>query len=145
MLGPEGVQEVLEVLAEEEEREVATVAIGEMTPLPERLRADNPAGGIHLPNLPHLLHGSASPRKRLDGIALISDIVASMEPEKAAQALRQVLDASKREEVTNSVFGGGERSSESLVKQAIELLRVVRERTPLAHQVRSNLHAFDLG
>lgn len=109
------------------------------------------AGGIHLPNLPHLLHSSVSPihQNSLDGIALISDIVASPTPGEAARALREVLDSYRRvrsseqeeEGKGRGVFRLQElkkgRSAEELVDAAINLLAVVREKTPLAHQVRT--------
>jgi hypothetical protein len=103
-----------------------------------------------LPNLPHLLHGSISPINSiaLHGIALISDIVASHSPELAARDLRQVLDSFSRVQGLaghgagksvcsydpSSIVGSG-RTAAELIGKTVELMSVVRETTPLAHQV----------
>jgi thiamine-phosphate diphosphorylase/hydroxyethylthiazole kinase len=107
------------------------------------------AGGIHLPNLPQLLHGSPSPKhlKGLDGVAVISDVVGSPEPENAARKLRAVLDsyhrARKDQAGLHAVFGFNltgntgysKRNEKELLEAAASLIAVVRESTPLAHQV----------
>jgi hypothetical protein len=106
-------------------------------------------GGIHLPNLPQLLHGCPSPKylKSLDGIAIISDIVASPMPENAARSLRTVLDSYHRvrkdQAGLHAVFGFdasgtagyANRDAKELLEAAAGLIAVVRETTPLAHQV----------
>ena len=98
------------------------------------------AGGIHLPNLPQLLHGSTSPKhgNALDGIAVISDIVGSTDPARAAVELRTVLDSFRRgrQNPTKGVF----RTEEDLdVRQMLDrvgmLLEVTKKETPLVNQV----------
>jgi thiamine-phosphate diphosphorylase/hydroxyethylthiazole kinase len=153
MLGPTGVGEILDVLEDNHPagtRNLRSVAIGkpscciyaetayrEWTDFPTRL-----TGGIHLSNVPHLYHGSVSPRhsRRLDGIAVISDIVSSTNPLKAASDLRDVMEKSR-----NGVpFAGFEvfsaqperRTVEELLKGVVGLMQVVKQRKPLAHQVR---------
>lgn len=107
------------------------------------VRADI-TGGIHLPNLPQLLHASIGPSSggHLSGIALISDIVASTTPRDAAADLRQVIDSFKSARTTlqhpKAIFAGSstpDRDPESLVKRTAELMRTVRKHTPLVHQV----------
>ncbi|KAJ9123494.1 hypothetical protein QFC24_003708 [Naganishia onofrii] len=143
-LGVDGVGEVLDVLAEGQKvsaKEVKSVAIG----------------GIHLPNLPQLLHGSPSPKhlKGLDGVAVISDIVGSPEPENAARKLRAVLDsyhrARKDQAGLHAVFGFNltgnsgysKRNEKELLEAAAGLIAVVRESTPLAHQITNIVVAND--
>ncbi|GFZ48720.1 hypothetical protein JCM24511_06469 [Saitozyma sp. JCM 24511] len=129
-LAPEGVGRVLEVLAG---TGVEAVAIG----------------GIHLPNLAQLLHGSISPtsRNHLSGIATISDIVGSPTPKDAAAALRAVVDSFKRARQSlgnpSSVFSLSSpeepRTAESLIRQVGVLMEVVRKHTPLVHQITNNV------
>jgi thiamine-phosphate diphosphorylase/hydroxyethylthiazole kinase len=164
-LAPEGVGRVLEVLAG---TGVEAVAIGEFefrcpgnpnptyhAPSPQPQERDwNTgsghyfAGGIHLPNLAQLLHGSISPtsRNHLSGIATISDIVGSPTPKDAAAALRAVVDSFKRARQSlgnpSSVFSLSSpeepRTAESLIRQVGVLMEVVRKHTPLVHQVSGN-------
>jgi len=103
-------------------------------------------GGIHLPNLPHLLHGSISPvsRKGLDGIALISDIMASTRPKAAAEGLRRVVDSFKRVRGARldreAVFLTGRSDRRRTIERVLEtvttLMVTVRTKTPLIHQVK---------
>lgn len=106
------------------------------------------SGGIHLPNLPQLLHASTAPISdhALDGVAVISDIVSSTTPKRAAQELRTVIDSFKsaRRVKGNSmalfasrpdVRGWAERTPAELIKGVKDLLEVVRGQTPMIHQV----------
>jgi thiamine-phosphate diphosphorylase/hydroxyethylthiazole kinase len=97
-------------------------------------------GGIHLPNLPQLLHASVSPAQgnALAGIAVISDIVGSTDPKGAAQQLRSVLDSFKRSQVkkTAGLFRVEEGLSEKdLLERVGTLMEVTRRETPLVNQV----------
>lgn len=105
-------------------------------------------GGIHLPNLPQLLHASISPLNNhaLDGVAVISDIVGSTTPKQAAESLRKVVDSFKRVRQAKGhiralyksqrdVVGAADRTAQGLVRGAGELMRVVRKETPMIHQV----------
>ncbi|WWD19599.1 hydroxyethylthiazole kinase [Kwoniella shandongensis] len=129
MLGPEGVGEILDILAG---TGVKSVAIG----------------GIHLPNLAQLLHSSTGPdsTNHLDGIAIISDIVASQTPKEAARGLRDVVDSFKRvrSSATDplalfSVQGKREVSVEAFVNGVMGLMDVVKRETPLVHQMTNNV------
>lgn len=147
MLQPRGVGRLLDQLWEyniKNDAKISTVAIG----------------GVHLPNLPHLLHTSRSPlhNATLDGIALISDIVASEEPEMAARRLRAKLDWFKELAVSrgwnsnddkaqglndHSVFSQctrSQREAKDLFDRALDLIGRVKQLHPLAHQVR--FHSF---
>lgn len=143
-LGPEGTGEVLDVLAGSR---IEAVAIGMANKLSsETAKMLTSPGGIHLPNLAHLLHGSIGPESRnhLSGIAVISDIVASQQPKEAALALRDVLDSFKtaRQALQHprAIFAapglvGKTRSVEDLLAGCAQLMKVVRDQTPLVHQV----------
>lgn len=100
-------------------------------------------GGIHPPNVPFLLHGAVSPvhRLHLDGIAVISAIVGKADPAAAAQGLRAQVDSFKRARTqfknTGAAFplAGAPRTAELLVASVVDLMRVVKDNTPLIHQV----------
>lgn len=91
----------------------------------------------------------------MDGIAVISDIVGSTQPGNAARDLRAVLDsyhrARKDQAGLHSVFsfnstakpGYTKRSEKELLEAAAGLIAVVRESTPLAHQVRRLVTPLD--
>ena len=120
-MGPYGVGTILDVLAG---TGVQAVAIG----------------GIHLSNLAHLLHSSVSPEKqnRLDGVAVISDIVGSTQPEQAARKLADIVSSFKSNWATPTP--GIFRAEEDLDKDKIiakvgELLEFTRSCTPLVNQV----------
>ncbi|WVR07680.1 hydroxyethylthiazole kinase [Kwoniella sp. DSM 27419] len=130
-LGPDGVGEILDILSG---TGIEAVAIG----------------GIHLPNLAQLLHGSIAPNSRnhLAGIAIISDIVASQTPREAAADLRKVVDSFKRSRAAlidePGVFGGlgskrGELQTHAVVDRVKRLMGVVRAETPLIHQMTNNV------
>lgn len=105
------------------------------------LRGSKTTGGVHLPNVPQLFHASRSPThmRALDGIAVISDIVSSATPEQSARDLSQAVKKGK-EEVNNGKFavfsvGDKERSKEDWLEGVVGLMKVVKDNTPLAHQV----------
>lgn len=131
-LGPDGVGKILDVLPPA----MGSVAIG----------------GIGLKNTAHLLNGSISPKnqKHLDGVAVISAIVASPEPkaraEELAAVVRSFVDSRKKAE--RGFFRGGEEATNDagldvdcsgLVKLAAHFMDVVRENTPLVHQITNNV------
>lgn len=73
---------------------------------------------------------------RLDGIAVVSDIVASSAPRSAAQRLRNILDAwihhfDVQSRVTQ-VYDVG-----TIKNGVVELMRLIRDKSPLIHQVNT--------
>lgn len=77
-MGPRGVSKLLDALQENNATWCRTVAIG----------------GLHPDNIPRVLYQVASrdDKRRLDGIAVVSDIMASPEAGKAAKNLRKLID-----------------------------------------------------
>ncbi|KIR62454.1 hydroxyethylthiazole kinase [Cryptococcus bacillisporus CA1873] len=130
MLGPDGVGEILDLL---HGTGVPSVAIG----------------GIHLPNVAQLLHASIAPQSRnaLDGIAIISDIVASLTPREAAKNLREVVQSFKRarSQLANleAVYGANlftsQRNIDDFIKEAVHLTDVIKKATPLVNQMTNNV------
>jgi thiamine-phosphate diphosphorylase/hydroxyethylthiazole kinase len=86
------------------------------------------------------VHGSRSPNYKhsLDGIAVISDIVSSTHPEEAARQLSRAFREGKAETNTGrqAVFAATskKRSKEDLLEGVVGLMKVVKEKKPLAHQ-----------
>lgn len=104
-------------------------------------------GGVHTPNLPQLLHGSIAPdsRNHLAGVAVISDIVSSPDPEGSAKMLREVIDSFKRSRkakkdaaATFSPSWQGTRRLDALIEGVMALMEVVKQETPLVHQASHN-------
>ncbi|CAK9782890.1 putative thiamine biosynthetic bifunctional enzyme [Cutaneotrichosporon oleaginosum] len=125
-LAPSGTGALLDVLASQGDKGAAmqTVAIG----------------GIHAHNTPFLLHGSVGASgKALDGVAIISAIVASRAPKEKAAELRGIVDAFKASRKNagpdTAVFPAPRHSAKELIQNAAELFAVVRDTTPLVHQI----------
>lgn len=102
---------------------------------------------MHTPNLPQLLHASIAPESRnhLDGIAVISDIVSSRDPQSSSRRLRDIVDSFKRARkakdhavATFSPTWKVQRRAEELAEGIIQLMEVVKRETPLVHQVCPN-------
>lgn len=72
--------------------------------------------------------------KSLDGLAVVSDIIASHEPLMAAKRLRDVVHHFKASRTKFSSLD--DYTTESLRVSVGEALRYVRELSPLVHQVR---------
>ncbi|KAG6828811.1 hypothetical protein H0H92_006693 [Tricholoma furcatifolium] len=100
-------------------------------------------GGIKSKNVVRLLHGSVSKTGHaLDGVAVISEIVAAANPRQPAEFLNNTMKAFKAHLSSHSP----ERSlrpslEETLVRQVAQLMTVVREVNPLVHQITNNVVA----
>ncbi|KAJ7680287.1 thiamine biosynthetic bifunctional enzyme Thi4, partial [Mycena polygramma] len=90
-------------------------------------------GGIKSTNLARLMHGSVSQTNhRLDGVAVVSDIVASPDPEKAARLLKSILVVCKRPLLSLDVKI---RSRDHILDGAMTIMDSVRNLNPLVHQI----------
>ncbi|KAG0703249.1 Hydroxyethylthiazole kinase family-domain-containing protein [Suillus ampliporus] len=89
-------------------------------------------GGINSTNVLRTLHGSVSTSgHRLDGIAVVSDIVASSAPRSAAQRLRDSIDAWVHHfDVEPQVY-----DAETIKNGVVKLMQVIRDKSPLIHQI----------
>lgn len=141
-MGCDGVGAILEVLAG---TGVEAVAIG----MCNHLGKTEELGGVHTPNLPQLLHGSIAPdsRNRLAGVAVISDIVSSIDPQGSARMLREVIDSFKRSRNgkgdTAAIFSPSWQATtrvNDLIEGVMALMGVVKKETPLIHQVSPPRH-----
>ncbi|KAF8135557.1 Hydroxyethylthiazole kinase family-domain-containing protein [Boletus edulis] len=92
-------------------------------------------GGIKSSNVLRTLHGSVSTTgHRLDGVAVVSEIVSSREPSKSARKLKEVYRS-----WSNSTQQLGEicpsYTTDMIKDRVADLLRVVKETKPLIHQI----------
>jgi thiamine-phosphate diphosphorylase / hydroxyethylthiazole kinase len=96
-------------------------------------------GGINASNAARVLWQSASEDRKLDGIAVVSAIVAAQDPAAASQDLLTLVRApnppfAQHAGVTTEALAG--RSVEELVWNAVpEAVRRVHERRPLSHNM----------
>ncbi|KAH9855176.1 Hydroxyethylthiazole kinase [Lenzites betulinus] len=96
--------------------------------------------GIKSTNVLHCLHGSLSPAGRpLDGVAVVSDIVASTDPLNAAKRIATIVQAFKSASVPTFSLSVSSYSPDIVKKQVGELLSAVKTFSPLAHQITNNV------
>lgn len=114
MFGPEGVREILGAL--EQFPDIKTVCIG----------------GINETNFEEALSKSATPKKRLDGIAVVSVIIAAENPREAAKRLLV------------RPFQIYAETVQKLVASAPEVVKAVHENRPLSHNMTNLVCAFSL-
>lgn len=95
-------------------------------------------GGIKISNALQVLHGGVAPSdyRSLDGLAIVSEIMASQQPLEQAKGLRHIIDSFKLSKIP-PVFSSQHTKYDvtSLVGQAGQLLKSVRNLSPLVHQI----------
>ncbi|KAJ7462252.1 thiamine biosynthetic bifunctional enzyme Thi4 [Mycena galericulata] len=120
-IGVRGLGVMLEVL---DGSDIRAVAIG-------GIRSTNLASAIKT----RLMHGSVSPTNHgLDGVAVVSEIVASPDPKKATQLLRSIFMACKKTAIKTS-DKNTRRSREEILDKAVTIMDGVRNLNPLVHQM----------
>ncbi|KAF8070002.1 thiamine biosynthetic bifunctional enzyme Thi4 [Lyophyllum atratum] len=98
-------------------------------------------GGIKSSNLLRTLHGSVSSTNHiLDGVAVVSDIVAAAQPRGAAAKLSQIF-RSFRCPPTISSTSEGVLTERGIIDEVARLMTAVREINPLVHQITNNVVA----
>ncbi|KAI9067159.1 Hydroxyethylthiazole kinase [Trametes sanguinea] len=122
VVGVRGIGELLEAL---EGSNVKAVAIA----------------GIKSTNVLHCLHGSVSPSGRsLDGVAVVSDIVASTDPLNAAKRLSTKIKAFYSTPSPPVFSLSPSPYSADTLKQSVgRLLSAIKEYSPLVHQITNNV------
>lgn len=92
-------------------------------------------GGIKSCNILRTLQGSVSTTGHiLDGVAVVSEIVASPEPSKSARKLKEAyLSWSNPTEKSDKVSPS--YTADTIKDGVVDLLRVIKETKPLIHQV----------
>ncbi|KIK67487.1 hypothetical protein GYMLUDRAFT_156732 [Collybiopsis luxurians FD-317 M1] len=98
-------------------------------------------GGIKSNNLLRTLHGSVSSTNHaLDGVAVVSEIVASPQPREAAAKLSGLISAFRSgSSIRNALSVRPEYSAGAVIDGVIDLMIRVREQSPLVHQITNNV------
>lgn len=115
IIGTAGVQQILTSLASAG-YDVKTVCIG----------------GIKASNAQRVLYQTASPQKKLDGLAIVSAIMASNEPKNAASVLRTLI--SQPPPFATSI-SKPELSRTELVAKIPEVIKRLASKKPLCHNM----------
>lgn len=115
IIGTAGVQEILTSLHFKEQM-VKTVCIG----------------GINASNAQRVLYQTASPHKQLDGIAVVSAIMASNDPKKAASELAALID--QPPSFASSYFNT-KLSRSDLVSKIPDVVKRMASKKPLCHNM----------
>lgn len=92
-------------------------------------------GGIKSTNLLRTLHGAVSESGHtLDGVAIVSDIVASPDPELSAHQLSTIFRAFKQTTLPKVALS---RDPDTVLESVLRLMETIKTLNPLVHQVRS--------
>lgn len=129
IIGPEGMRQILQRLHARGHRQIPTVCIG----------------GINASNIPQVISEGPS-EKALDGVAVVSAIVAADDPEAASRTLlRLVRQGKQRQDLTRQRHhppGGGTRIGaqtartwEEVVEAVPSVIRLVGALKPLSHNM----------
>ncbi|KAK0213080.1 thiamine biosynthetic bifunctional enzyme Thi4 [Desarmillaria ectypa] len=95
-------------------------------------------GGIKQSNLMRILHGSVSSTGHsLDGVAVVSEIVASRDPKTVSEELRGILNTFK--DNTNSFKCKSILKADFIVEEVIRLMSSVKASNPLIHQITNTV------
>ena len=90
-------------------------------------------GGINSSNAQRILYQSASPKKALDGIAVVSAIVGAADPKQAAQELHDLV--SKPAPFNQETLEKPQLTTALLQKQVPALVKKMGDTTPLCHNM----------
>ncbi|KAF9071660.1 thiamine biosynthetic bifunctional enzyme Thi4 [Rhodocollybia butyracea] len=98
-------------------------------------------GGIKSRNLLRTLHGSVSPTNHsLDGVAVVSEIVASTHPRETAAKLRELIYAFRRgSSILKGLSVHSEYSVETVIDGVVDIFEAIRKHNPLVHQITNNV------
>jgi len=116
IIGTAGVQQILGELANSGHDGVKTVCIG----------------GVNASNAQRIIYQCASPQKQLDGIAVVSAIMASNDPKEAAARLRQLVSTPPPFATTVS---NSKLSREDIVAKAPDIIKRMAAKKPLCHNM----------
>lgn len=158
IIGVRGVGVMLEAL---DGSSVKAVAIGMFSCAGSEVTSSRIAlmtiGGIKAGNLLRTLYGSVSSTGRaLDGVAVVSEIVASQNPKQATEKLSRIFKAFKVEfaltpargwTLPSSLYGQelATPTTDAILEGVGKLMVKVREISPLVHQVCIRLRVLQRG
>ncbi|KAH8591731.1 Hydroxyethylthiazole kinase family-domain-containing protein [Bisporella sp. PMI_857] len=117
IIGTAGTKNILEAISSTG-KDVQTVSIG----------------GINASNVQRVLYQSASVSKTLDGVAIVSAIVAARDPEKASKELLHLIKASPPFSVASKADSQA-RDPIDVVHSAPAIIQAVGDKSPLSHNM----------
>ena len=91
-------------------------------------------GGINGSNLQRILFQSGAPKKPLDGVAVVSAIMAASDPEGAARDLLGLVRTPPAFQLDTGK-GSATIDAPSVVAQVPAIIKAVHETTPLSHNM----------
>jgi thiamine-phosphate diphosphorylase/hydroxyethylthiazole kinase len=115
ILGIAGVQQILSSLAAEG-LHVKTVCIG----------------GINASNTQRVLYQTTSPQKKLDGVAVVSAIMASSDPEESSRNLRELI---RQPPPFATTVTRSKLSREGIISKASGIIKRMADKKPLCHNM----------
>nr|POF17104.1 putative thiamine biosynthetic bifunctional enzyme [Quercus suber] len=116
IIGTAGVQRILAALTESDLGHVKTVCIG----------------GINGRNAQRVLYQTAAPQKKLDGIAIVSAIMAAEEPKSAASSLRELIASPAPFAASPSKRN---LTQEAMLAKVSSTIKHMAEKKPLCHNM----------
>ena len=115
IIGPAGVRNILDRLSTMDTK-IPTVAIG----------------GLNASNVQRIIFQSKSPNKGLDGVAVVSAIIAAQDPKAAASELRSLID---KVPCSMSPQAGENLSVRTLLDRIPHIIKEVGVKSPLCHNM----------
>lgn len=116
IIGPTGVRHILHRLSNIVECPTPCVAIG----------------GLNASNIQRVMFQSLSTKKRLNGVAVVSSIIAAKNPREAASSLKKLVDSVPD---TFSPNTEGNFSREGLLDKVIPIVKELGQKSPLCHNM----------
>jgi thiamine-phosphate diphosphorylase/hydroxyethylthiazole kinase len=92
-------------------------------------------GGINASTVQRVLYQSSSSLKKLDGVAIVSGIIAASDPRQAAQELKKLVDGPPPFAAQSLKNLSKALSVDDVVKEVPSVVKAVGERTPLSHNM----------
>src|SRR5438045_1940861 len=119
IIGPSGVREILFELAKAGRTKTPTVCIG----------------GVNHSNVQHVLRHSAASRKELDGVAVVSAVMASPQPEVAARDLAALIESLPTFQLGPAEGGEAAETGWEIEELAPIFVEGVHRITPISHNM----------
>jgi thiamine-phosphate diphosphorylase/hydroxyethylthiazole kinase len=118
VIGTAGTKEILRAISEDG-RNVRAVSIG----------------GINASTVQRVLYQSSDSKKKLDGVAVVSAIVAAKDPKKAAEDLMKLIKSPPPFASCSLANTGEEADFAKLAKLVPAIIKAVAEQNPLSHNM----------
>jgi thiamine-phosphate diphosphorylase/hydroxyethylthiazole kinase len=92
-------------------------------------------GGINSTNIQRVLHQSSYAKKPLDGVAVVSAIMAAKDPKSAAEGLLRLIKTPPPFLDTSLAVSQKKQDASSLIAECPKVINAVNEKSPLSHNM----------